>query len=88
MKTKIDDLIGRYVETTQEKGTTMGQAFDGLRRRGRALRQDEIIGLPGPSDFLPGAQTVITYFLPFDGAVVKSNIRGGVLPGLGVLSRD
>ena len=33
----------------------------------------------------PGAQTVITYFLPFGRAVVvKSNIEGeGVLPGLG-----
>ncbi|GIM27610.1 (Fe-S)-binding protein [Clostridium polyendosporum] len=29
-----------------------------------------------PQDFLPDAETVITYFIPFDDAIVKSNIEG------------
>ncbi|SNS11225.1 Epoxyqueuosine reductase QueG (queuosine biosynthesis) [Anaerovirgula multivorans] len=29
-----------------------------------------------PTDFLQDAKTVITYFLPFEGEVVKSNIKG------------
>jgi len=29
-----------------------------------------------PTDFLPEAKTVVTYFIPFDESVVKSNIEG------------
>jgi epoxyqueuosine reductase QueG len=83
MKTKIDDLIGRYVENyPREKGTMTrwGRPLTAYAAAGDELfaKMKEIIdpshGMP--SDFLPGAQTVITYFLPFDGAVVKSNIEG------------
>jgi epoxyqueuosine reductase QueG len=38
-------------------------------------------GLPG--DLLPGARTVIAYFLPFDPAIPRSNHRGVQFRGLG-----
>jgi epoxyqueuosine reductase QueG len=39
------------------------------------------MGLPG--DLLPGARTVIAYFLPFDPAIPRSNHRGVQFRNLG-----
>lgn len=83
MKAKINDLISRYVESyPREKGTltrwkrplaAYASAGDDL-----FAKMKDIIDSSHamPADFLPGARTVIAYFVPFDSAVVKSNIKG------------
>ena len=83
MKAKIHDLISRYVASyPREKGTLTrwGGPVTAFASAGDDLfaKMKEIIdpSYATPADFLPGAQTVITYFVPFDAAVVRSNIEG------------
>lgn len=83
MNEKFVDLITAYVKSYQEKKQTVTdwrEPVIGVAAAGDPLFPSlkQIIGsnhaLPG--DLVPGAKSVLVFFLPFPESVVKSNIAG------------
>ncbi|POP33623.1 epoxyqueuosine reductase [Lactonifactor longoviformis] len=78
---EIKDMVAAFVSTYQENNSTMTgwrTPITGIADAGDPLfrKLKETIG-PNhafPSDILPGARSVIAYFIPFSAEVINSNI--------------
>ncbi len=81
MQKQIEEMVCRFVDRFSRQSVTSwrrplfayASAGDPLFAR---LKEVASPGHALPDDFLPGAKTVMTYFLPFDSAVEASNIKG------------
>lgn len=83
MKKELEELIKNYVADYQKKDKIKSEwkepvikyadaadpLFDKLKE---AVSEDHLL----PEDILPGAKTVIAYFIPFSEQIVNSNIDG------------
>lgn len=75
IQTVVEEAGRQATITSAWKTPLVGFADAGDSRFGelkRAVRPSHSL----PEDLLPGARTVITYFLPFDPAIARSNHRG------------
>lgn len=83
MKKKIKNLIINYVKNYSERKEIETKWKEPIVKFADAndemfIKLKEIVSSTHslPKDFLRDANTVIAYFLPFDEAIVKSNIKG------------
>lgn len=83
MKKKIENLIQNYIANCKQQDETSSEwkmpvikyaaADDPMFKELKdAVSEDHLM----PEDILPGARTVITYFIPFSNKIANSNIEG------------
>ena len=82
MKTKLENIIKEFVTTYPKNYNTKSRWGDPLITYADADNKEfytlkKVVSPTHalPKDFLPEAKTVVTYFIPFNDSIIKSNIN-------------
>lgn len=82
MKTKLENIIKEFVtkyhknyDTKSRWGDPLITYADADNKEFYTLKNVVSTTHALPKDFLPEAKTVVTYFIPFDDSIIKSNIN-------------